>query len=158
MTERTLTTALKQALDRYPGVWQKHSDNFTTGVPDVSWTGVGATWWLEAKLVRRGSTHWDEIASPDHAVQFLNMRQLEAANGLRAVYVVWKALERGKVGLEVWLPSRLALKFNDGVKSPVAAPLVGEAPRTALVKRGHFAVDGNGCEHVAALLVGGTVR
>jgi hypothetical protein len=53
MTERTLTTALKNALrTAMPGaVVIKHHDAITAGVPDLSVTWRGTTTWLEVKFL-----------------------------------------------------------------------------------------------------------
>lgn len=87
MIESKLTKALlKEIRARMPyAVVFKHTEQVTSGVPDISVTYRGRTMWVEVKRVLRGFR--------DTGLQALTMKQL-AAVGL-AYYVVYD-LERDK--------------------------------------------------------------
>jgi hypothetical protein len=81
MNESTLTRGLLKTLRAaFPdGVIIKHSDSYTSGVPDISVTWNGRTTWIEVKF-----------ANPrvlDKGVQALMMKRL--ANAGSAVYVIY---------------------------------------------------------------------
>lgn len=84
MTERTYTTRLvKRLRQAFPNaVVIKHADNFTGGVPDLSVTLGGRTWWVEVKV-------GDELADCLRHVTTLQrrtMNQLHLASHGHAYY------------------------------------------------------------------------
>lgn len=73
----------------FPGFSQKHADRFSTGVPDITHTMSGFTWWLELKTVPL-ATYEDFkwiVKHPKNKLQFTDMRTLDAASHGRAWYI-----------------------------------------------------------------------
>lgn len=77
----TLAKALRNALQG--AVVIRHSDTFVAGIPDMSVTWAGQTYWLEVKVRRPGRS----ISSRD--VQGESMHRLFLASGGRAIWVVY---------------------------------------------------------------------
>jgi hypothetical protein len=77
VTERTLTTDLMHYLTiRYPrAAILKHSDRFTSGIPDLTISVKGHTTWFEIKYVRKGSSLEKEL----QPLQKFTCRQLWTA-------------------------------------------------------------------------------
>lgn len=83
MNEKFLTGKLIAEFNRSlnGAVVLKHTDQFTSGVPDLSVTWGGATTWIEVKVVRRGH------GILGRGAQTLTMQQMERAGS--ALYVVY---------------------------------------------------------------------
>lgn len=87
MTEASWTSTIVTHLRNNGCVVFKHSDSFTTGVPDVSVTCLSYTTWLEMKYIKHDENFYKFVMKKK--IQFFNMTALEAAG--RAKYVFQKA-------------------------------------------------------------------
>jgi len=87
MNERSLTSGLMLVLGvMFPRAEIiKHSDRFTSGIPDLSVTNAGLTTWIEVKYVRRGSSLRAEV-SP---IQLLRCRRLARATRDRCWFIAY---------------------------------------------------------------------
>lgn len=100
MTETQHTQKLLSYLrKKLPGVYVKHSVRFVTGVPDLSITTGGHTWWFEAKL----EDNW-----PPTALQQDMVDKLARHGGGRAGFLVycwwagrWRMLVRSHLRADI---------------------------------------------------------
>lgn len=89
------------------GVYIKHSDRFTIGVPDSTFTD-GHTLWLEFKLRPRRGQSMSEVlktSNRNSRIQMFTLWRLSQASGGRAFYVVHE-LPRGTSLVRVVNPFR----------------------------------------------------
>lgn len=90
MNEKSLTLSLVKATkERLRGcVVIKHADKATIGVPDLSVSWRGATWWVEVKYLRPTGPHAD-LEKELKPIQRAYLGELAAATGkaLLAVYL-----------------------------------------------------------------------
>lgn len=106
MTERTLTTKLMATLKRglRGTLILKHSDRWTNGIPDLSVSYLGSTFWFEIKFLRRGRKLTEII----DGTQTLVCHQLENTTG-RCWFVVY---EEHPKRTSIWQPRILgAIKY-----------------------------------------------
>lgn len=67
----------------------KHCDTFTKGVPDLTVTGGEATFWIEAKVLRKGDKDLaEEIVARKQQLQHRCLTRLYRFGRHRAVYLV----------------------------------------------------------------------
>jgi hypothetical protein len=90
MTEAQYTSKVVAYLKNAGTVTFKHSDHFTTGIPDISSTNWDHTTWMEVKIVNEGQTIFNRVTQQDK-VQFFTMVAL--GNLGRAFYIVKKSTE-----------------------------------------------------------------
>lgn len=111
MNEATLKAALvKEAREALRGwVIIRHEDHFTHGIPDISFTGLGQTTWIEAKY-----------ANPKikmKGIQELTMKRLAAA-GRAKFLIYWEKGSEKRTYLvdpaDIGNPMESWTKFTDG--------------------------------------------
>ncbi len=94
ITEIKLTTGLVGTLRRVPNaVAIKHNDAKTAGIPDITFTWLGTTTWLEAKLVINNKII-------ERHIQRWIMEQLARQGS--AYYVYYTIDREGNYWTEIW--------------------------------------------------------
>lgn len=141
MNEAALVSKLKAstlAALPPPAVFFKHHDGSTAGVPDCSVNHERATWWIEVKYVRPGSSVAREIGK--HPLQLATMQMLKLATS-RALYVVYHDHGRKRFTTTLWCPFILEHEIKSGFASPVPRAMYA-MPHEALTFTGGIQVDG----------------
>lgn len=70
-------------------VISKHCDLFTKGIPDLTASFKGQTFWIESKVLRKGDKNLgEEIRARKQQLQHLKMTNLWHATEGKAVYIV----------------------------------------------------------------------
>ncbi len=113
MTEATVTRDIIDFLKSHlPGIVWKHNDMRTAGIPDLSVTTGGATWWFEVKLI----PDWTDrikTARLFPRLQLDSLCKLERA-GLRTRYLlVTETSLRGQRRLSVVIPQKIKQRLGD---------------------------------------------
>jgi hypothetical protein len=102
VVERTFTDGLIRRLVTMPKphLYLKHSDTFTSGIPDLTFSVFGATNWIEVKR-QTGAERWNVIARMDQVVTGI---QLFNATRGRAFFVRY---ENRPEATSIWAPRRV---------------------------------------------------
>lgn len=112
MTEATVATEVMRRLKellKVPVVF-KHHDVSTGGVPDMSCTYGGLTFWVELKLVRDGEAEKRFRAHFD-PLQLATCRLLERQG--RCFYLLALEAKGERTAAALWSPARLDLALRD---------------------------------------------
>lgn len=80
----------------------KHSDRFTRGVPDISISWLGGTYWLEDKFRRKGQTLKQIMQKRD---QLVSCHELSTSTSGRCWYVIYDEYPKRTT---IWIPRVLA--------------------------------------------------
>lgn len=112
MTEAQATRDIIDFLKRHlSGVVWKHNDMRTAGIPDLSVTVSGATWWFEVKFI----PNWSDRSKTTRLfprLQLESMCKLERA-GLRARYLlVIETSLYGQRRLSIVIPQEIKRKLD----------------------------------------------
>ncbi len=129
MTESQYTSRDVKFLKDNGVVAFKHSDRFTTGIPDATATCVGRTTWLEYKALTLKESFY--ARTQEDKVQFFNMVALEAANIGKVFYIMVK----GRYS-HVFKPSELLNRQE--LAMPMLQFPVGETIHILKLVRGHY--------------------
>jgi hypothetical protein len=98
-TEPSLTKDLLALARRVRGLEAtKHSDQFTSGIPDVTLAWNGFTSWVECKLLRPGTSPDSEIKED----QLVKLTGLQLATKGRAWFMCWDVRRRHDQRTEIW--------------------------------------------------------
>lgn len=82
----------------------KHSDRFTTGVPDITVSWLGITAWLEDKYLRKGEKLKDIIGSD----QLVFCHELSTTTMGKCAIVIY---EEHPKRTTIWIPRRLGMSL-----------------------------------------------
>lgn len=93
----------------------RHEDFRTAGIPDITLTGAGRTWWIE---VKHATPNFDSTG-----IQELRMKQL--AGGGWARYVVY--WESGDLKRTLIIHPRQFVRFRETGDAPFEASCVGHS-------------------------------
>lgn len=123
MTERDATEAQHKRFKSHLGTPEilKHSDQFTSGVPDASISWKVATTWLEYKMLDHSQIVFDELRE-DQLMQLFRLEQ----QCQRSWCVAWQKGKRDKVAQTlIYRPSFLLKKhrlWKEGIAVPEIVP------------------------------------
>ena len=150
MTESQYTSELVAYLKNAGCVVFKHSDHFTTGIPDLSVTTRGHTTWFEVKVLKHGETFTKRVMQD--RVQFFSVLLL--GNAGRAFYLI-------RDGKELWIFHPRFLKELDDLivddeqrreyllTHRVIFPVI--SPTTEILKHSPVVTDANNFQLVLQL-------
>lgn len=87
-TKKHVTPAIRMTAGGAPVIAIKHCDLFTKGIPDLTASFWGQTFWIESKVLRGTKDLAEEIAARKQQLQHLTLIDLARVTHDRACYVV----------------------------------------------------------------------
>lgn len=127
MTEATITVEVMRMLKEHlkvPVIF-KHHDISTSGIPDMSITYGGLTFWIELKLLKEGESR-AKFLRHFEPLQLAECRLLERQG--RCFYLLAQEAKGQKTAAELWSPARLDLMLRQ-LKWPLDGQFHNQALR-----------------------------